>query len=129
MKTLTTSEAVALWTWAAANHSKNWGTWTDYPVGGCSYLQFDNNQLVVKFDRTVSYQGETLKRIGWGRNIPGKEKAITFAGLYQLIPESDRPAKEQAPTHEFTHPNGTVFVLRQQPYADYPKHEMIARLP
>lgn len=131
MKTreLTTNEAITLWQYAIKNHSKNWGSWFDYPVNGCSYLQFEDNQMVIKFDQMVTYGGETFKRIGWGRRIPGKEAAITFSTLYSLIPESDRPVKEEAPSYEFEHPNGNVFILKQNQFADYKKHALSVRYP
>ena len=113
MRNLTTQEVIALWQWAVTNHETNWGTWGNYPVSGCSYLQFDNNPVVIKFDSTVEYNGEKFKRIGWGRRVPGNEPAISFSMLFDLIPKAERPALDLAPTHEFLHPNGNKFVLRQ----------------
>ncbi len=91
MNKLTHNEAIALYNWAVENHSKNWGVWSNYPILGCAYLQYDNNPIIIKFDTLMSYEGETFKRIGWGRRIPGKEPAITFAGLYSLIPDAAKP--------------------------------------
>lgn len=125
MKTkLSTSEVIALWQWAVANHETNCGTWGNYPVSGCSYLQFDNNPVVIKFDTIVEYNGESFKRIGWGRIIPGNEPAITFGMLFDLIPQNERPVIELAPSYEFTHPNGNKYFLKQNEYCDYKKHTM-----
>jgi len=124
MRTLQTSEVVALWNWAVKNQSSNWGGWGDYPVTGCSYLQFDNNNLVVKFDSIVEYQGEKFKRIGWGRRIPGNEPSITFSWLYDLIPVAEKPAKEVAQSATFKHPNGNQFEISQNEYVDYKFHKL-----
>lgn len=86
MRTLTTNEAIALCEWADENHDQNWGGWGNYPVGGCAFLQFDNNDLVFKFDEMTKFGTLKFKRIGWGRKIPGKEPSITFFHLkYELL--------------------------------------------
>lgn len=86
MRTLSTEEVTALIDWAKENHSKNWGVWSDYPLTGCTFLQYDNNRLIVKFDEAASFGSLKFKRIGWDRRMPGKEAAITFSALaYELF--------------------------------------------
>lgn len=85
MKNLSIEEATALCEWAKLNQNKNWGVWFNYPITGCSYLQFDNNPLVVKFDQTTSFGTLKFKRIGWNRRIPGSGPSITFANLMYEI--------------------------------------------
>lgn len=129
MRVLTHKEAADLYTWAVENHKLNWGGWSNYPVTGCSYLQFDDNPLVVKFDEVVRYQGENFKRILWSRGSIGRGPCIHFATLLDLIPKEFRPKMELAPYHEFTHPDGTKFILKQSPFSNYPRHRFAAVMP
>lgn len=81
MKTLSTEQATALYKWAKENHSKNWGLWFNCPLEGCSFLQFDSNPLVVKFDETTVFGSLKFKRIGWTKRISGKGASTTFFAL------------------------------------------------
>jgi hypothetical protein len=127
-KQLTTSEVIALWQWAVKNHNTNWGVWDNYPVSGCSYLQYDNNRLIVKFDGIAEYQEEKFKRIGWDRRIPGNEPSITFDALYTLIPVAERPV-DIAPSYEFFHKNGNKFILKQHEYVNHKMHKISVVFP
>lgn len=91
MRNLSDQEAIALYNWGRIYHSVNWGTWKNYPLPGCSYLQFDTNPLVVKFDQVVKYRDEKFKRLGWERNVPGKGLKSTFGALHVTIPSDIRP--------------------------------------
>jgi len=85
MKNLSIDEATSLYKWANENHKENWGVWMNYPISGCSFLQFEDNPLDVKFDEMTSFGTLKFKRIGWGRRISGKEASITFRALsYEL---------------------------------------------
>ena len=122
MRTLTQEEATELCRWAIAHYSTNWGSWNNYPVAGCSYLQYDDNPLVVKFDETIEFAGERFKRIGWSRRIPGKESSITFSSI---ISELKKAGITFGTYHEKRFQKEVEgeklnYLIRQNPYADYP---------
>lgn len=122
MRTLTQEEAIELCKWAIEHYSTNWGSWNNYPVSGCSYLQFEDNPIVIKFDETVEFGGEKFKRIGWSRRIPGKENSITFSSIIFDLKKSGidfgtYPEKKFTKEIEGEKLN---YLIRQNPYADYP---------
>jgi len=126
MRTLTEKEAIALCKWAIENYETNWGSWKDYPIDGCTYLQYEDNPIVIKFDTIVVFAGEKFKRIGWGRKIPGNESAITFSFLMFELKKMgisfgsypERRFKEVIDGREYS------FLIRQLESADYPCPEV-----
>jgi hypothetical protein len=122
MRTLSIQEATALCQWAINYHLINWGIWGNYPISGCSFLQFEDNPLVVKFDETTEFNGEKFKRIGWSRRIPGKESSVTFSSIISELKKSGvnfGTYPEKKITKEI---EGKLFslLIRQNPVADYP---------
>ena len=127
MKTLTLEDATALCHWAIAYRNTNWGSWEDYPVSGCSYLQFDDNPVVIKFDNMVEFSGEKFKRIGWSRRIPGKENAITFSWLMFEVKKITGIDFGTYPEKRFTKEvegKEINYLIRQSPYAGYPSPDV-----
>lgn len=127
IRNLTIAEAEALCRWAIDHYNTNWGTWSKYPVSGCSYLQFDDNPLVVKFDEMVQFSDEKFKRIGWGRKIPGKENAVTFSWLISEVKKITGNNFGTYPEKRFTKEidgKQISYFIRQSPYADYPSPDV-----
>lgn len=122
MEKLSTEKVEALCRWAIENHSKNWGCWSEYPIGGATYLQFGNNPIVIKFDQMVEFNGEKFKRIGWGRSIPGKEKAITFSSLISDLKKAGIDFGTYPEKRVTKEVDGKIYnlLIRQHPYANYP---------
>lgn len=123
MKKLTLNQVTALCKWAIENKGENWGTWnSNYPVIGCSYLQYEDNPIVVKFDETVEFAGEKFKRIGWNRNIPGHESFTTFSSLLDELKKEGITFGEY-PEKRFTKEidgKKISYLIRQSPYSNYP---------
>ena len=122
MKTLTLNEVKALCEWAIENHSNNWGGWNNYPLTGCSYLQFEDNPLVVKFDDIAEFAGEKFKRIGWNRRIPGREPVITFSLLLSELKKAgitfgSYPEKRFV---KIVEGKEISYLIKQSQFADYP---------
>ena len=131
MKELSLKQAEALCKWAIENHETNWGVWGNYPLSGCSYLQYDNNRLIVKFDEMMSFAGETFKRIGWDRNIPQSNKAITFSTLFSQLKKKGIDLGTY-PEKRFTKTidgNEISYLIRQSEYADFPSPEVCLLTP
>jgi hypothetical protein len=122
MRTLSIQEAEALCRWAIANRGTNWGSWTNYPVDGCSYLQFDDNPVVIKFDESVEFGEKIFRRIGWSRRIPGKDNCTTFSWIMWELKKAGinfGTYPEKRVTQEI---EGKMvhYLIRQNPHADYP---------
>lgn len=127
MRTLTIEEATELCRWAIAHRDTNWGTWGNYPVAGCSYLQFDDNPIVIKFDSMIEFSDEKFKRIGWSRRIPGKENAVTFSWLISEVKKMTGINFGTYPEKRFTKEidgKQYSYLIRQSPYADYPSPDV-----
>lgn len=81
---LTNTEVAQLLLWSKQEGSRNWGSWGNYPLAGCSYESFEECSIRIKFDNDVEYQGEVFRLLGNSRRIPGKGDAITLFLLEQL---------------------------------------------
>lgn len=57
MKKLTDHEVAQLLFWVQNNENKNWGTWGNYPLPLCSYNQYQDCKVYIKFDMPHEYRG------------------------------------------------------------------------
>jgi hypothetical protein len=125
MKELTLNEVKSLYEWVLLNKNKNWGTWNNYPVSGCSYQQYDNNPIVIKFDEMRTFAGERFKRISWNRNCPGKEPFICFYDLFSELKKQgiikNYPEKRFS---KMIDGKEVFYLIRQNEYSYYPNPEV-----